>query len=210
MHLTALPHVLSFFALTALIALPAAAAQGDDPDWPCIQRKVPELSLGQVWNGPELPKLAADWARDPVVASLVQEIAARRVPVPQAQEKIRAFGQRLSAGDRNSHLSMLVQGLFDHMNAERSDVIAGIARYAHRQRDMAALLRREAAAVDALRANSDMDQADVAQRNERLIFQTRVFQERAQSLAFVCEVPTLIEQRLYALAKTIDAMLEQK
>jgi len=140
----------------------------------------------------------------------VQEISARRVPLPQAQEKIRAFGQRLSAGDRNSHLSMLVQGLFDHMNAERSDVIAGIARYAHRQRDMAALLRREAAAVDALRANSDMDQADVAQRNERLIFQTRVFQERAQSLAFVCEVPTLIEQRLYALAKTIAAMLEQK
>jgi hypothetical protein len=206
----ALTRVFPALALIAIVSWPAAAAQGDDPDWPCIQRKVPMLSLGQIWNGPELPNTAADWSNNAAVASLVQELAARRVPLPEAQQKIRAFAESLSDSERDNHLAMLVQGLFDHMNAERSDVISGIARYAHRQRDMAALLRQEASAVDALRVKPDADQNEVALRNDRLIFQTRVFQERAQSLTFVCEVPTLIEQRLYALTKMIAESLRAR
>jgi hypothetical protein len=107
-------------------------------------------------------------------------------------------------------MTMLVQGLFDHMNRERSQVIAGIARYAHRQRDMAAFLRQEASAVDALQAKPGADPNELQQRNDRLVFQTRVFQERAQSLSFVCEVPTLIERRLYALVKSIAEALEDR
>ena len=40
----------------------ASAASNNDPDWPCVQRKVPELSLGQIWNGPELPATVKDWS----------------------------------------------------------------------------------------------------------------------------------------------------
>ena len=45
--------------IVALIiaAGPAWPAAGIDPDWPCIQRKQPHLSLGQVWTGP-LPDAA--------------------------------------------------------------------------------------------------------------------------------------------------------
>jgi hypothetical protein len=89
------------------------------------------------------------------------------------------------------------------MDGERSHVIAGIARYAHRQREIAAGLRREASAVDTLRSKPDADANEIAIRTEQLTFQTRIFQERVQSLGYVCEVPTLIEQRLYALVKTL-------
>ncbi|TCU11671.1 hypothetical protein [Rhizobium sullae] len=203
-------HILRAVALGAIVSWPALSAQGNDPDWPCIQRKVPVLSLGQIWNGPELPQTAADWSKDAAIAALVQELSARGVPLPEAQQKISAFEEGLSEGERKNRMAMLVRGLFDHMNRERSDVISGIARYAHRQRDMATLLRQEASAVDALRAKPDADPNEVALRNDRLMFQTRVFQERAQSLTFVCEVPTLIEQRLYALTKTIAEALEAK
>ena len=53
-----------FAAVAWRFALAAArhrGRQGADPDWPCIQRKVPELSLAQIWNGPELPASAKDW-----------------------------------------------------------------------------------------------------------------------------------------------------
>ncbi|PKA45269.1 hypothetical protein CWR43_05680 [Rhizobium sullae] len=203
-------YILPAVALGAIVSWPALSAQGNDPDWPCIQRKVPVLSLGQIWNGPELPQTAADWSKDAAIAALVQELSARRVSLPEAQQKISAFEESLSEGERKNRMAMLVRGLFDHMNRERSDVISGIARYAHRQRDMATLLRQEASAVDALRAKPDADPNEVALRNDRLMFQTRVFQERAQSLTFVCEVPTLIEQRLYALTKTIAEALEAK
>lgn len=186
------------------------AAQGDDPDWPCIQRKVPELSLGQIWNGPKLPEAAADWEKNVPIHTLVLDLAARRLPLPEAQQKISSFAAGLPEGEREQRLAMLVQGLFDHMNHERSQVISGIARYARGQRDMAALLRREASVVDALRAKPGTDQLVLARRSEGLIFQTRIFQERAQSLTYVCEVPTLIEQRLYALVHAIAEALKTK
>ncbi|ASY65744.1 hypothetical protein SJ05684_b47620 (plasmid) [Sinorhizobium sojae CCBAU 05684] len=195
-------------ALVAAIASPASAAQGDDPDWPCIQRKVPTLSLGQIWAGSELPDAAADWSKDAAIAALVTELAARRVPLAQAQQKIREYAESLPDGERKPRMHMLVQGLFDLLNRERSQIIAGIARYAHKQRDMAQFLRQEASAVDALRDKADADPNELELRNNRLAFQTRIFQERARSLSYVCEVPTLLEQRLFALAKTISEVLE--
>jgi hypothetical protein len=120
---------------------------------------------------------------------------------------IEDFANSFPEDQRKARLMALVRGLFDHMNSERSQVISGIARYAHRQRDMAARLRQEASEVDALRSKPDADPSQLALRNDRLLLQTRIFQERVQSLTFVCEVPTLIEQRLYALAKTISQTL---
>jgi hypothetical protein len=190
-------------SLLAILGAPAMAAQGDDPDWPCIQRKVPELSIGQIWAGPALPPEAADWSKDEALSELVDDVAARRLPVEEAQQRIREYRDRLPEDGKALHVAMLVQGLFDKMNGERSHVISGIARYAHRQRDIAATLRQEASSLDALRDKPGIDQNELAVRNEQLLFQTRIFQERVQSLTFVCEVPTLIEQRLYALVKIL-------
>jgi len=38
---------------------------------------------------------------------------------------------------------------------------------------------------------------------ERLLWDTRVFDERLQSLSYVCESPVLLEQRLFALSRHI-------
>lgn len=188
----------------------ASGAANQGPDWPCIQRKVPELSLGQIWNGPELPPAAKDWSKDKNIASMVEELAARRMPLADAQKEIRDFAAGLPAGQADGRLAMLVQGLFDHMNAERSEVISGIARYARRQLELAARLRKEASDVDALRDKPNADVNQIAAQTDQLTWETRIFEERVQSLSSVCEVPTLIEQRLYALAKTIAGIMAQK
>lgn len=195
--------ILPCLALVICAAWPSLAAQGDDPDWPCIQRKVPELSIGQIWTGADLPPEARDWSQDPTVAALVEALSARRLPLADAEQRLRTYRDGLGQDRKARQIAMLVQGLFDKMNGERSHVISGIARYAHNQRNMAANLRREASEVDALRAKPDANANEVTIRTERLKFQTRIFQERVQSLIFVCEVPTLIEQRLYALVKTL-------
>jgi hypothetical protein len=197
--------------LGAVLCHPALGAQGDDPDWPCIQRKVPQLSLEQIWTGAELPPAAAGWSQDPVVSAWVDALSARRLPLAEAQQTIRDAAATLPLGERQPRMTMLVQGLFDRMDRERSQVIAGIARYAHRQRESAEALRKEAAAVDGLRGRTDTPPGQLAIRVDRLALQTRIFQERVQSLSYVCEVPTLIEQRLYALARTIsDVLAPQK
>ena len=197
-------------ALLVSLATAATGAANQDPDWPCIQSKVPQLSLGQIWNGPELPMSARDWSKDKDVSALVKELAARRLPIADAQKEIRAFSASLPADQTEHGMAMLVQGLFDHMNAERSEVISGIARYARKQLELASRLRKEASEVDALRTNPNANANEVAARSDRLTWETRVFEERVQSLTYICEVPTLIEQRLYALVKSISDVLAGK
>jgi hypothetical protein len=188
----------------------AGAATGSDPDWPCQQRKVPQLSLGQVWTGPELPKSAEEWSHDRAISALVEDVAARRMPLAEAQQHIRDFAAGLAPDQREAKLLTLMQGLFDHMDAERSQVISGIGRYARKQIEMAAALRKESSEVDALRAKSDADPDEVERRTDQFNFATRVYQERVQSLTYVCDVPTIIEQRLYQLSRTVSEALKPK
>ncbi|AMY00159.1 hypothetical protein A4R29_12085 [Mesorhizobium ciceri biovar biserrulae] len=196
--------------VTTLASMGGAGAANTDPDWPCMQRKVPQLSLGQIWNGPELPATAKDWAKDPGVSALVEAVAARRMPVAEAQKEIKDFAASLPPEQVATKMTMLVQGMFDHMDAERSHVISGISRYAHKQLEMAAQLRKEASEVDALRAKADADPDEVERRTDQLNFATRIFNERVQSLTYVCDVPTIIEQRLYQLSKTVSETLAVK
>jgi hypothetical protein len=193
-----------------LVCVGDARAANADPDWPCMQRKVPQLSLGQIWNGPELPAAAKDWSKDPGVSALVEAVAARRMPIAEAQKEIKDFAASLPAGQVAPRMAMLVQGMFDHMDAERSHVISGISRYAHKQLEMAAQLRKDSSDVDALRAKADADPDEIDRRTDQLNFATRIFNERVQSLSYVCDVPTIIEQRLYQLSKTVSETLFAK
>jgi hypothetical protein len=185
----------------------AQAAASNDPSWPCIQRKVPELSIGQVWNGPELPAEAENWNADQQIDDLVGELAPRRTPLDVAQKRITEFAGTLPPEQVNGKMFLLFQGLFDTLNRERIQVLGGISRYAAKQRDMAADLRKEASKVDALRAKSDTDPEELDRLDQRLIWETRIYDERVHSLTYVCEVPTIIEQRLYGLSKTITGTL---
>jgi hypothetical protein len=209
LHLAAATWLSTFLVALLFLTLPAPAqaASNMDPDWPCIQRKVPELSFGQIWNGPELPASAKDWSKDQRISELVEELAARRLPIEDAQKQIREFAAGLPWDRAKDQLAMLVQGLFEYMDHERSQVISGIGRYARNQLELAARLRKEASEVDALRNKPDANVNEIAARTDRLTWETRVFEERVQSLTYVCEVPTLIEQRLYALAKTANEVI---
>ena len=56
------------FLVTFFIRMaPAQAAV--EGDWPCIQRKVGELTAAQMWDGPDLDT-AGHWRTDPTVAGL--------------------------------------------------------------------------------------------------------------------------------------------
>ncbi len=105
-------------------------------------------------------------------------------------------------------LLALLAGLVETINAERADVIAGIERYGRGQKQLAAALRDENARLDAMRADSKVDPAKFTELSERLVWDLRIFDERQKSLRFVCEVPVLIEQRLFMLARAIQNALQ--
>ena len=183
----------AFLVLTTLGA-PGALAQ--EESWPCVQARVPSLTPAVVWAGPPFEE-GLDWEEDAAVAALVGRLSQRRVPVEEAEAEIAAFAEEAGA----ERLTLLFAGLFETMDAERSAVVAGIERYARRQVAEADAIRAEAAALDGLRERADP--AEITRAEEALDWRIRIFDERRGALGYACEVPRLIEQRLFSLGRTV-------
>jgi hypothetical protein len=190
-----------------LASMPAMLAAAQPPaagaDWPCQQIKVPEMSIAAMWGGPPLETPPAGWRSDPAVADLVERLSERRLPVEQGQAMITSFAAA-SGPQRQARLSALLVGLFDVMNQQRSAVLAGLERFGRRQRDLAQALRAGSETLANLQAGAAGDETVLDRQREQLVWQRRVFDERRQTLSLVCEVPGRIEQRLFALTRTIQ------
>lgn len=193
-------------AMTAL-ASPAAAADPRYPDWPCVQAKVPEISLGAVWQGPAIDDVTTAWENDPALKDLVPRLAARRTPLADAEKAISDFVTG-SAAERQDKARRLFAGLFAVLNRQRSEVINGIERLARRQGESVETIRAETAKLRAQEDAPDRDQGKVDQLATQLEWSTRIFEERRRTVRYVCEVPVLIEQRLFALGRAIQQSME--
>ena len=183
------------------------AADPRYPDWPCTQAKVPEISLAAVWAGPPLDDIKDKWKDDARVSALVPKLAARRTSLEDAQKAITEF-LASSAADKATAGKLLFAGLFDTLNAQRSSVLSGLERITRKQRDAADKIRADALAMQALQGASPPDQTKIDELGNQLVWQTRIFEERQRVVKFVCEVPTAIDQRLFALSRVIQQEME--
>ena len=189
---------------------PALSQPRPDPDWPCVQRKVSTLSPGQFWTGPDIAA-AGDWGSDNAAAVLAQKLAARRTDLAEVDPLLDAYVAKVGA-DKAKSLTHVYAGVFEVINGERDKVVGGIARYAQGQRRMAERIRDEADKISQVKdspstadaAELPKDQSDL---EAKFAWDRRIFQERSQSLTYVCEVPQLLEQRLGEIARKIQAHL---
>jgi hypothetical protein len=187
--------------LAAAGTMADAAPRTTDPDWPCQQVKVSELSVASYWTGPAVDPATADWQQDKAVAALVGAVTQRRLPMDQAAERIAAFAK---ATDKQHALPLLFAGVFDVLDRERATVMAGLDRFGQRQKVLAANLRQEGEDLRAAQTATPPDHAKVAELTQHVLWDQQFFETRRQSLSFACDVPTIIEQRLYGLAKAIQ------
>jgi len=198
--------------MLALLAVAASAescfaADPRYPDWPCAQAKVPEISLAAVWAGPPLDDASNKWKDDAKVAALVTKLAARRTPLDDAQKAITEFLSG-SVTDKSTAGKLLFAGLFDALNDQRSSVINGLERVMRKQREAAEKIRSDTLALQALQDASPPDQPKIDELGNQLVWETRIFEDRRRVVKFVCEVPTAIDQRLFALGRTIQQEME--
>lgn len=200
---------IAFGALLAVAAVngPGFAADPRYPDWPCTQAKVPEISLAAVWAGPPLDDVKDSWKDDAKVSALVSKLAARRTPLEDAQKAITEF-LGSSAAEKAATGKLLFAGLFDSLNAQRSSVMNGIERVTRKQREAADKIRADVLALQVLQGASPPDQPKIDELGNQLVWETRIFEDRQRMVKFVCEVPTAIDQRLFALGRTIQQEME--
>ncbi|RXG96138.1 hypothetical protein LRP30_28550 [Bradyrhizobium sp. C-145] len=192
------------------IALSSTAARAADsryPDWPCTQAKVPEISLAAVWAGPPLDDVQNKWKDDAKISALVAKLSARKTPLDEAEKSVKEF-LAASASDKTANAKLLFAGLFDTLNAQRSQVMNGLERVSRKQREAADKIREETLALQALQGATPRDDAKVEALSNELIWKTRIFEDRHKVVRFVCEVPTTIDQRLFALGRVIQQEME--
>jgi hypothetical protein len=183
------------------------AADPRYPDWPCSQAKVPDVSLAAVWAGPPLDDVASKWKDDAKVSALVPRLAARRTPLDEAQKAITEFLEG-SAAQKTEMGKLLFAGLFDTLNAQRTSVMSGLERVTRKQREAADKIRADTLALQALQGASPPDQPKIDELGNQLVWETRIFEDRSRVIKFVCEVPTAIDQRLFALGRVIQQEME--
>jgi len=193
--------------MTSFVVL--GSARGADPrypDWPCAQIKVPDISLAAMWAGPAIDDVGNAWEQDDAIRALVARLAARRTPLDEAEKAIADFitGEQT---ERQRKAKLIVAGLFDTLNRERSAVMSGIERYSRRQQDFAKQIRSSVRELHDLQNQPDQE-SKIDELAARVEWETRIFEERRKTIGYVCEVPVLIEQRLFALARMIQQALE--
>ena len=198
-------------ALATLLATASAdfcmAADPRYPDWPCAQAKVPEISLAAVWTGPSLDDVKDKWKDDAKVSALVTKLAARRLPLDEAQKAVTEY-LTAAAADKATQGKLLFAGLFDTLNGQRASVMNGLERVMRKQREAAEKIRADTLALQALQDAPNPDQAKIEEFGNQLVWETRIFEDRRRMVKFVCEVPTAIDQRLFALGRTIQQEME--
>lgn len=191
----------------ALSGTTARAADPRYPDWPCTQAKVPEISLAAVWAGPPLDDVQNKWKDDAKVSALVAKLAARKTPLDEAEKSVKEF-LAASGSDKAANAKLLFAGLFDTLNAQRSQVMNGLERVSRKQREAADKIREETLQLHTLQGATPRDEAKVEALSNELIWKTRIFEDRTKVVRFVCEVPTTIDQRLFALGRVIQQEME--
>jgi hypothetical protein len=191
-----------FTCLTA----PAVALDPRYPDWPCQQLKVPGISLASVWNGPPIDDVDRSRPVDPLVADLVARLAARRTPIAEAERLIRDYVTG-TAQQRQAKASTLFAALYSMLDAQRDQVMDGIERFSRKQKAMAEEIRDNAQRMRELQDKPDADPAHNEQLANELTWQTRIFEDRRKTTSYVCDVPVLIEKRLFDLAGAIQRVL---
>jgi hypothetical protein len=190
-------------AICLLLPCVAAHAASNASDWPCQQIRQPELSIASIWTGPPIEEKPQEEA----ITDLAHRIAQRRLPLEQAQEEIVAFA-RQAGESRKKRLTALFAELFDIMNRERSSIVAGLGRFGVRQKQLAEAIRAENEALQAERASTTPDPARLNDLTQRLTWDLKLFQDRREALGSACNAPTLVEQRLFALARSIQQAIE--
>jgi hypothetical protein len=194
-------------AMVACWARPALAADPRYPDWPCQQLKVPEISIASVWAGPPLDPANAAKPADEKETDLVARLAARRTPMDEARKLIADYVVGTSA-EREQKGKSLFGSLYSTLNAQRDEVMSGIERFSRKEKTMADDIRAQ---TQKLRAMQDQatDPEKIQQLASQLAWQTRIFEDRRKSTSYVCDVPVIIEKRLFELGGAIQSAMSE-
>ncbi|MEM1302535.1 MAG: hypothetical protein AAGH17_08135 [Pseudomonadota bacterium] len=189
--------------LMACLVSPAAAADFSDPTWPCVQRKIENLSMGLMWPHPV--EDASD-AISPTLAvqigDLADTLALRRVELEDIKPLVEQFSD---AHQKDvAILGQVFSRVFDTLSTRRARVIKGIGTFSLGQIELAEKIDASRQEMSDLLAQDTPDFDRIDGIEEQLDWDQLIHSDRQQSIQYLCETPQLIERRLFSISQMLQ------
>lgn len=211
----------SGIATIGTIALIAAPTFADDAkpelkkdEWPCIYRKVPQLSAAMIWDGPEITDTTS-WHKDDAIRKLSQYVISRRIKIDEADAAIKKYAAGLPEDQRDAKLTELFSAVLTRTNEDRKTVMNGIEKFHKRQVERSKDIEKEALELQPEeQAAAENPTADVgvagqaSDAEEKYKWEIRAFQEKQANIPIACEIPQLIDERAGEVARAIRAEMK--
>ena len=164
---------------------------------------MPGISVASVWTGPPIDSVDQQQLAELNDSDLVQRLAARRTPMDEARKLIEGFLAGAGAA-KQARATALFAELYSVLDAQRNEVMNGIERFSRKEKAMAEDIRTKTRKLQELQDAAKGNQAEIDDLANQLAWETRIFEDRRKSTSYVCEVPVLIEKRLFDLGRAIQ------
>ena len=168
----------------------------------------------RVTKGPDFRLYGGSKPTHEKMQELTSYLVSRRVTSEEAEKAIKEYVATLPAGDRDKKLTELFASVLAKVNSDREFVMHRIEVFQKRQKARAEEIEREGQKL------SEKDQvippeeelgprdATLTPEQQEYNWNARIFQERQQNITVACEIPGLIEQHVYDIAKLIRAQMQ--
>lgn len=190
------------------VCAPAQSADFSDPTWPCVQRKVENLSLGLMWPFPvDAAAIALDETQASDIRDLAGYLSLRRVDLESLQPRVDAFAQKYE-GDVQL-LGLVFESVFTPLSKRRGRIISGIEDFSLGQIALADKIDGNRMEMDAIMTTDapDFDRVDVLE--EQLDWDQVIYTDRQRNISYLCETPTLLERRLFSISQMLQSAIKE-
>ena len=187
-----------FFLVKSIFAQPPGKEK--NPDWPCIQVYIEELSWGSIWTGPVLTENSAKWIDDKDIFSLAEKLMDRKTKEKEGIDELKNYIKKNKSPKK---LNKLFHALFDTTNEIWKKRNAKLLNFGKRQRLTSEKISIKLNKIKELSKNLDLNKDEIKKLENEKIWDIRRFEDRRNLSDSLCEQPRFYEKRLGVYASII-------
>ncbi|MGQ7847715.1 hypothetical protein ACUNV4_24695 [Granulosicoccus sp. 3-233] len=190
-----------------------ALSQEADPEWPCIQRLVMEVSPAVMWPLPVEEGMHEQWRENDELRQLAEELGDLASYTTVEQQQVEAFAASVPEAEKERQLSLLAVGVLDVTNGVRQQYIRGIKRYTRQQIEIAGQIEETLNRISLLDSGNGSDGAAQSLPPEHadllatLKWHERVYDQREHAIRSLCDQPVELEETLSDVLRDIAQFL---
>ena len=164
-----------------------------NPDWPCIQVLVKELSWGSIWTGPPLDENSSKWSDNENLKVLAKKLMNRRT---KENEGIFELKNYIKKNNSPNELTELFHSLFDTTNDIWRNRVTKLLNFGKKQRLTSEKISLKLEKIKELSKDFNTNKDEIEKLEQEQFWDIRRFEDRRNLSDSLCEQPRFYEKRL--------------